>query len=218
MRENLKVLINKWTISKFFRAKRINDDIDAFTNAMQNLMDILSFKISVKNSEKLNELNHKLDTVLMKMSHLQLDSSEVRLKFLSQNEDLQDWMKKISSNLKNSSEAYKTLEYHWRNPGRDLKTKDFEYLSDEEEKKTGCTESEKEVRLSEFDENTIKNSISLFDAKNYEYMIWKVVFWDDGNFEEGEYFKFKGRQCIYSDLLQSKVIYNKYMFIEWTWM
>ncbi|CAI2363476.1 unnamed protein product [Moneuplotes crassus] len=204
--------------SKFFKAKKINDDIDAFTNGMQNLMDILSFKINVKNSEKLNEVNDRLELISQQLGSLKIESSDTRMQLLAQTDGIQQVMQDFAIKVQSSTEAYRSLEYHCRYPGRGIRLKDAELDFQgeiEEEKKTGCSDSEKEVRLS--DSGDSSDSLdSIFTIETFKFMTIRVVYSDDGNFEEDEYFKFEGRQCLHSDKTNSKKELNRKWDDEYT--
>ena len=90
---------------------------------MQNLMDILSFKINLKNSENLNNLMKKVEDVLTKIADIENHAQDNQNKIDLHNKDLQEWMKEISSKLQDSNSAYKKLEYHCRFPGRGINIK-----------------------------------------------------------------------------------------------
>lgn len=144
----------KNAVSKFFKAKKINDDIDCFTNGMQNLMDILSFKIGVKNSENITKLSTKLDQILTNFDTIKEDQQSMHLQSQLQGAEIQKCIKDIAGRVKQSSDVYKTLEYHCRYPSTPhlesapLKPSSTSNL---EEEKTGCetnSEPEPEIRLS----------------------------------------------------------------------
>jgi pSer/pThr/pTyr-binding forkhead associated (FHA) protein/uncharacterized coiled-coil protein SlyX len=190
---------NKWKITKFFKAQKIHDDIDTFTNAMKKLMDILSFKIMVKNSEKIDQVNSQLETMMERLK--EIDKSTIEQKELNStnSEELKQWMKSISSKLKDNTSAYKNLEYHCRFPGRALCTATnsqstaFTFSVNEEEKKTVVSDEQ------EFDYSSKFDAEEVFTLNMVEYMTIRVIYSLDENFEANEYFKYKGKKWIHSD-------------------
>jgi hypothetical protein len=89
----------KWKITRFIKAKKIHEDINAFANAMQNLMDILSFRISIKNREKLDTVNDKLDVLIQSLDDLKNEHKADRNEFSLKNKGL---VNEVSFKLKDN--------------------------------------------------------------------------------------------------------------------
>mmetsp|Transcript_30868 Transcript_30868/g.27301 ORF Transcript_30868/g.27301 Transcript_30868/m.27301 type:complete len:80 (-) Transcript_30868:118-357(-) len=79
---------------------------------MQNLMDILSFKIDLKNSQTLNEIQGKVDEMYTKIMDLdgQAQSNVLRLELYQ--DDLKGYLQGISNKIEEGNSKYRGLEYH----------------------------------------------------------------------------------------------------------
>jgi len=187
----------KWKITKFFKAQRVHHDIDSFTKSMQNLMDILTFKVNVKNSEKLDKLAVAQTKILIGESIIEANQKYTMFRSDQMNDQLNVILEKITEiEMKQTEQFAQRNEYHCRFPGKPIplnqEISGLTFCTEEEEKKTKPTDSEMEVPLSEgsgynsgFDSDEIINNST-------PTLTIKVVCSLDCNFDEGEQFQYHG--------------------------